>query len=144
MNKKVILVVDDDPDIQDLISHYLSVLDVEIHPALTGEEGVKEYKELMEKGKKPDIVVMDLNLIQLHKGKIDGIETTKRLLKIDPNADIYGFTAYFNTRWSRDLAKAGAKGVIARTVGFKDFRDIVKKILEGENLEGEKVEIPKY
>ncbi len=65
MNKNIILVVDDDQAIQVLINQYLSALDVEIHHALTGEEGVEKYKESMEKGKKPDIVVMDLNLTQL-------------------------------------------------------------------------------
>jgi len=139
MNKKIILVVDDDPDIQELIQEYLSDLDVDIYTALTGEEGIEKYEELLEKGKEPDIVVMDLNLTEFGKGKIDGVETTKRIMKIDPDAVIYGFTAYFDTTWSRDLAKAGAKGVIARPIGFNGFKKIVKKILAGE-----KVEIPKH
>lgn len=135
MNKKTILVVDDDSAIQDLISKYLSVLDVEIHQALTGEEGIEKYKELMEKDKKPDIVVMDLNLTQFGKGEIDGVETTKRIIQIDPSAVVYGFTAFFDTKWSRNLAKAGAKGVIARPIGVNGFQEIVKKILAGEEVE---------
>jgi len=138
VNKRI-LVVDDDPDIQELIQAYLSDLDIEIHATLTGEEGIEKYKELIKKGKKPDIVVMDLNLTELGKGKIDGVETTKRIMKIDPGANVYGFTAYFGTEWSKELEKAGAKGIIARPVGFAGFRNIIKKILAGE-----KVEIPKY
>ena len=124
MNKSI-LVVDDDPDIQELIQAYLSELDVEIYAALTGEEGVEKYEELIRKGKKPDIVVMDLNLTELGKGKIDGVETTKRIMKIDPDANVYGFTAYFGTEWSKELEKAGAKGIIARPVGFAGFRNII-------------------
>ena len=59
MNRKIILVIDDDPDIQILIDRYLSGLDVEIHPAFTGEEGIKKYKELMKSEQRPDIVIMD-------------------------------------------------------------------------------------
>ncbi len=137
MTKKVILVVDDDPDIQDLINKYLSELGIEIHPAFTGEEGIKKYKELMEGDKKPDIVVMDLNLTEFGKGKIDGVETTRRIIQMDPHAIIYVFTAYFNTKWSKGLEETGVKGLIARPVGFSSFKEIMKKILAGE-----KVEIP--
>jgi CheY-like chemotaxis protein len=125
----VILVVEDEEPIQELIKEYLAPLKVEIHQALSGEEGVELYQSLTRKKKKPELVVMDLKL-----PGIDGVETTKRIMKIDPGANIYGFTAYFGTEWSKELEKAGAKGIIARPVGFDGFRDIVKRILEGEEI----------
>ena len=122
------LVVDDEEAIQELIQIYLSELDVKIYPALTGEEGLEKYKELMNEGNAPDLVIMNLKLPGM-----DGVETTKRIMKMDPSALVYGFTASFNTGWAEELKQAGAKDVIPRTVGFAAFRDIVKKILgEGE------------
>jgi len=120
----IMLVVEDEEPIQELIKEYLAPLKIEIYQAYSGEEGVEKYKELMKKGKKPDIVIMDLKL-----PGIDGVEATKRILAVDPDANVYGFTAYFGTEWARELEKAGAKGVIARPVGFDGFRDIVKEIL---------------
>jgi CheY-like chemotaxis protein len=125
----VVLVVEDEEPIQELIQEYLSPLKLEVHQALSGEEGVERYQELIRKKKKPDLVVMDLKL-----PGIDGVETTKRIMKIDRDARVYGFTAYFGTEWSKQLEQAGARGVIARPVGFEGFRDIVKRILEGEEL----------
>ncbi|OYT61101.1 two-component system response regulator [Thermoplasmatales archaeon ex4484_30] len=125
----VVLVVEDEEPIQELIKEYLSPLNLEIYQATSGEEGVEMYKALMNKKKKPDLVVMDLKL-----PGIDGVETTKRIMKIDPDANVYGFTAYFGTEWSKELEEAGAKGVIARPVGFEGFRDIVKRILQGEEI----------
>ena len=119
------LVIEDEEPIQELIKEYLTPLKIEIYQAYSGEEGVEKYKELLKKGKKPDIVIMDLKL-----PGIDGVEATKKILEIDPKANVYGFTAYFGTEWARDLEKAGAKGVIARPVGFDGFRDIVKEILK--------------
>ncbi len=119
------LVVEDEEPIQELIKEYLSPLKIKIHQAFSGEEGVEKYKELLKKGKKPDLVIMDLKLPGM-----DGVEATKRILSLDPDAQVYGFTAYFGTEWAKELEKAGAKGVIARPVGFEGFRDIVKEILE--------------
>jgi len=121
----IMLVVEDEEPIQELIKEYLAPLKIEIHQAYSGEEGVEKYKELVKRGKKPDLVIMDLKL-----PGIDGVEATKRILSIDPDARVYGFTAYFGTEWAKELEKAGAKGVIARPVGFDGFRDIVKEILE--------------
>lgn len=51
-----ILIVEDNEDIRDLIQRYLSVIDVEIHFAVNGEEGVEKYEKLKENGKTPNIV----------------------------------------------------------------------------------------
>jgi len=119
------LVVEDEEPIQELIKEYLTPLKIEIYQAFSGEEGVEKYRELMKKGNKPDLVIMDLKLPGM-----DGVEATKRILSMDPEARVYGFTAYFGTEWAKELERAGAKGVIARPVGFEGFRDIVKEILE--------------
>ena len=124
-NMSIILVVEDEEPIQELIKEYLSPLGVEIYQAMSGEEGVTLYRELLDKKKKPDVVVMDLKL-----PGIDGVETTKRIISMDSEANVYGVTAYFGTEWSKE----GAKGVIARPVGFEGFRDIVKRILAGEEI----------
>jgi len=124
-----VLVVEDEEPIQELIKEYLSPLELEVYQALTGEEGVTLYRELLDKGRCPDVVVMDLKL-----PGIDGVETTRRIMKLDSKANVYGFTAYFGTEWSKELKDAGAKGVIARPVGFEGFRDIVRRILEGEKI----------
>ncbi|HEC82648.1 MAG TPA: response regulator [Thermoplasmatales archaeon] len=131
MKKKIVLVIDDEETMQELIRRNLAKCSVPIavYSALTGEEGIEKYEKLMKEGKKPDLVIMDLNLTQWGKGKIDGVETTRRILKIDPNANIYGYTAWFATAWAKAMKDAGAKDVIERTVLPSDFRKMVEKIL---------------
>ena len=65
-NKKIVLVIDDEATMQDLIRRNLNKSDIPIaiYGAMSGEEGIERYEELMEKGKKPDLVIMDLNLTQ--------------------------------------------------------------------------------
>ncbi|HHF55795.1 MAG TPA: response regulator [Thermoplasmatales archaeon] len=122
------LVVDDEEAIQELIQIYLSEMDVKIYPALTGEEGLEKYAELMNEGNAPDMVIMNLKLPGM-----DGVETTRKIMKMNPSALIYGFTASFDTDWADELKKAGAKDVIPKIVGFGALREIVKEILEGED-----------
>ncbi len=131
MEKKIVLVIDDEDTMQDLIRRNLErcKIPIIVYSALTGEEGVKKYKELMEKGRKPDLVIMDLNLTQWGKGKIDGVEATRRILKIDPNANIYGYTAWFATEWAYKLKEVGAKDVIERTILPSEFRKMIESIL---------------
>ena len=138
MNKKVILIVDDEPMIHDLLEIHLRRMKTpfEIHHALTGEEAIEKYEMLMKENKKPDLVVMDLNLsgrdemevIEAHMegltGKIDGVRTTQRILKIDPEARIWGYTAWFGTKWSEKL-KEYVKKVVERTVPFHEFAKMV-------------------
>ncbi|MCD6448615.1 MAG: response regulator [Thermoplasmata archaeon] len=141
MNKKI-LIVDDEPDMHDLLKTYLGKIEgVEIVSALSGEEGVEKYKELYEKGEEPALVVMDLNLsgrdeidiIDLHKEgldeKLDGVRATEQILKINPNANIWGYTAWFDTDWAEKLKNKGAKKIFGRTTPFKEFAKMVEKFL---------------
>ncbi len=125
---RILLIVEDEKDMQELMKRYIKKagIDIEIYSAYDGKEGVEKYKELMEKGKKPDLVIMDLKLPEM-----DGVEATKKIKHLDKNAVIYGFTAFFDTDWSEKLLKAGAKKIIPRYVGFdgfvKEIREFFKK-----------------
>ena len=83
MHEKIVLVIDDEETMQDLIRRNLSKssLPIKVYSALSGEEGIEKYKKLMENGKKPHLVIMDLNLTQWGKGRLDGVETTREILK---------------------------------------------------------------
>ncbi|HEC82300.1 MAG TPA: response regulator [Thermoplasmatales archaeon] len=114
--KGVLLIVEDERDMQDLMKRYIrkAGLDIEVYSAYNGRDGANKYKELMEKGKKPDLVIMDLKLPVM-----DGVEATKKIKKIDRDAVIYGFTAFFKTEWAEKLIEAGAEKIIPRYMGFE-------------------------
>lgn len=135
MTSRIILVVDDEETMQQLIKRNLQKLDISliIYSATSGEEGVKKYKELFDKGTKPDMVIMDLNLTQWGSGTIDGVETTRQIIQIDNKAVIYGYTAWFATAWAKKLKDVGAKDVIERTKLPSEFREIIKNIIENKS-----------
>jgi DNA-binding response OmpR family regulator len=71
---KKILVVEDEPEIAQLVTHYLEKEGFRTITALNGFEAIKKVKE-----DKPDLVILDLMLPEL-----DGIEVCKRL-RATPN-----------------------------------------------------------
>lgn len=123
---KRLLVVEDERDMQNLIQIYIqrSDLDVEVYPAFTGEEGVAIYRRLMNDGTPPHLVIMDLKL-----PGIDGVEATRRIVEMDPEARICGFTAFFETQWAAKLREAGAREIIPRPIGFDRFVEKIRDFL---------------
>ncbi len=69
-----VLVVEDEPDIRDLLSLHLAREGFEVRTAGTGSQGLKEVKS-----KHPDLIVLDLMLPEL-----DGLEVCRRL-RHDPD-----------------------------------------------------------
>ena len=123
-NPPVILVVEDDKLIQDLIERWLSSIGAEIHFASNGLEGVRKYEGLCKAGRKPDVVVMDIGMPIM-----DGVEATREIMRIDPGAKIFGFTAFYGTEKAKQLLNAGAIDIIPRSVGFETFARIIKEVL---------------
>jgi len=120
-----ILIVDDEPDILDLLEIYMSMNDgVEVHAAENGNIAVEMYQRLTDRGLRPDIVLMDIMMPVM-----DGIEATRKILEYDSDATIYMVTAYTETILMQDALDAGAKDVINKTVGFPEISEKVMGVL---------------
>ncbi len=67
--KSKILVVEDDPDIQQLLQHQFQQAGYRVEQAVNGQEGLKKAKE-----RKPDLIILDLML-----PGVDGLEVCRGL-----------------------------------------------------------------
>ncbi len=72
MNRKKILLVDDEQDILEILSYNLEKEGYEVHTAQNGIEGIEKAKEVL-----PDLILLDVMM----PGK-DGIETCEELRQI--------------------------------------------------------------
>lgn len=136
--RKTALVVDDDPEMQYLIEAYLPDY-FDVQSAYVGQEGVQLYKMLTDQGERPDVVVMDLNLsgttsqadmLRQMQGKdMDGVQTAKKILEMDPEANIVGFTAFADMEWGERLKETGATQVFSRDIGFDTFSQKIEQIV---------------
>ncbi len=123
-----ILLVEDEETMHMLMPKFLSMVKKHtftVHSALNGNEGVETYSKLVNGGQKPDLVLMDLRMPVM-----DGVEATIRIIKKDPKANIYLFTAYAGTERESVALEAGAKGVIKKSADWYSTVEGIVKILE--------------
>ena len=97
-----ILVVDDNDDLRGVFR--LLLKEYEIVEASNGIEALESYKN-----SKPSIVLMDILMPEM-----DGITATKKILEVDPDAQIIAITAY-STR-ANDMLEAGALDVLKKPI----------------------------
>ncbi|WP_456398799.1 chemotaxis protein CheY [Mesoaciditoga sp.] len=104
MAKKV-LIVDDAAFMRMLLKDIVTKAGYEVvGEASNGAEAVEKYKEL-----KPDIVTMDITMPEMN-----GIEATKEIMKIDPNANIIMCSAMGQQMMVVEAIQAGAKDFIVK------------------------------
>lgn len=115
MDKKKILVVDDEPDFLKMIKMRLEADDYDVITASDGEEALDKVKV-----EKPDAVLLDILMPGL-----DGLETLKRIRRQNKNLPIFIITAFSNEERFRVARKLDASGFIVKT---SDLKEEVKNI----------------
>src|SRR5687768_7829324 len=116
-----ILVIDDEPDIVDLISLNLESEGYQVATAATGEAALKLVKE----GEQFEILLTDLRLPD-----VDGIELVERLKEIAPDSEIIVVTGYGSTEKAIQATKAGAFYFLEKPVEFEELLILIEKALE--------------
>src|ERR1700682_1247062 len=94
---------------------------------IVGEAGNgREAVELTEQ-LKPDIVVMDVAMPELH-----GIEATRRVAASVPNARVIALSMHKDSVYVREVLRAGARGYLLKDSGSADLVAAVRAVAQGE------------
>lgn len=121
MKKLNVMIVDDSMiTIRKITEMVLSAGHNVVGHARLGNAAIGEYKNL-----KPDIVTMDITMPD-----IDGIEATKRLMAIDPNALIVMVTSHGQEKMVLDSIEAGAKGYLLKPLDSGRLKEILEEVYE--------------
>lgn len=129
-NPKIkILVVDDEPDIIELIEYNLLKEGYDVYTATNGEEALLKVKEI-----KPDLIVLDIMM-----PKLDGIETCRQIRAIDSLKDTL---IVFLTARSEEFLEiagfnAGADDYIAKPIKPRALISRINAILRRKNNKDE-------
>jgi len=111
-----ILVADDDGFIRTILRTMLE--DYEVIEAEDGASALRLFRE-----RRPDLVLMDTVMPDM-----DGIEATKEILSIDPQAVVLMITAFATTR-RNEILDAGVREVISKPIGMDDLIGKLEKYL---------------
>lgn len=127
MERKKVLVVDDDKKNRYLVSFLLEKEGFEVIMATNGFEGIEAAQK-----QQVDLIIMDVKM-----PKMDGHETTRRIrrLKGYKSIPIIALTSYAMAEDKEKAIKAGCTGYMSKPITPETFIDEIKKFLE---VKGEK------
>lgn len=126
-----ILIIEDNPTIQEVIREILSTLECELFSAYSGEEGLKILKE-----EEIDVVLLDLML-----PKITGFEVLEKINTDYKLIPVIVITAYASIDTAIEAMKKGAFHYIPKPFKNEEILIQVKKALEQRNLIEENVRL---
>jgi two-component system, NtrC family, response regulator HydG len=118
MNK--ILIVDDDVDICNLLSKFLTRHGYEVHSSHTGSQAIEFLKK-----QKVDLVLCDFRL-----GDMDGSQVLTKVKELLPEAQVIIITGYSDIKIAVNVIKAGAYDYVTKPLLPDEILHTIKKALD--------------
>jgi len=128
-----ILIVDDDNVTLSILKQVLYKANHDVTTAIDGEEAIQYVKETLY-----DIIVTDFNMPGMN-----GIELTKEILKINPQAVIILITAYISVKAALESIKLGAFDYLTKPVDKEELLLSIERGLERLKLLQENSQLKK-
>ncbi len=132
MNKKTnfkALIVDDEPDIRELLDITLSRMDIETQTA----EDITQAKNFLTEN------TFDLCLSDMKLPDGNGIDLVRHITKHYPQLPVAMITAHGNMESAIEALKAGAFDFVSKPVDLKILRNLVSSALKLKNKASEKI-----
>jgi len=126
MNKIRVLVVDDHDIVRYGICSVLkSSADIEVvGEASNGVIAVQKYNELT-----PDVILLDISMPEMN-----GIETTRTIIKNNANARILILTMHLNEEYLNQVLTAGASGYILKSTDIGEMLNAIRSVAVGTQI----------
>lgn len=116
------LIVEDQPDIRELIRMTLELEDLEIHEADNGDQGLDIARAV-----RPELILLDVMM----PGSMDGFEVCRRL-RADPNfkrTRVVMLTARAHDQDRQEGARAGADAYLTKPFSPRQLLDVVNRLM---------------
>jgi DNA-binding NtrC family response regulator len=129
MDKKPVLVVDDEKNIRLTFSETMTQMGFDTRTASNGEEALTKMK-----GAEFALVLLDLRMPGM-----DGIEVLRRIRERYPKVRVIMITAHGTVESAVEAMKLGAVDFIQKSCTPDEIRELVGKVMEREAIDESKV-----
>ncbi|MHB2154690.1 response regulator [Calditrichota bacterium GD2] len=113
-----VLVVDDAPDVREMISDFLQM---EGYNVVTASNGL-EALEVMEK-ENPQVAVVDIEM-----PRMNGLEFAKKVLNQNPDFPIVIISAYVEKYSMEYISKIGIKNILRKPIKLVELSKAIKEL----------------
>ena len=120
-----ILIIDDDKDLRSMMSDVLADEGFDTVEAADGMIGVRLFRQ-----ERPDTVLLDLRMPYMN-----GLDTLKELMKIDPAVPVIMLTAYGDIQTAVQATKLGAYHFTTKPPHYEELVVTVKRAVEKRSTE---------
>ena len=123
---KRILVVDDEENIRQILTEYLSEFGYEVTCAVNGKEALQVYHK-----DRFDIILSDLVMRPM-----DGMELLDEIKKLDPNAIFIMITGYPSVDSAMTAIQKGARDYITKPFNIDEIKMKIERALLEQSMKG--------
>lgn len=120
-----ILVVDDEPQIRDILERALTQKGYQVTLACDGNEGLAKYGEALEKGRPIDLVILDLAMPVM-----SGELCLEAILRLDPEARVIVVTGKWPEFQKMETLRRKVKSIIAKPFRLEELMEALRRSLE--------------
>ena len=124
MKKITIVIVDDHKLIREMSA---IMFEGNSKMVITGESGTFEEAIEMIKLKKPDIVLLDINL-----PNGSGLDAVPLIKKFSPDTRIIAVSMHSQPAYAKKMLKLGAKGYVTKNSPHEEIFKAIEKVMDGE------------
>ena len=117
--KPKLLVVDDEPDVLDMIRGYFEPRGFEVHTAPDGKLAIEICRQII-----PDIILLDLKMKEM-----DGDEAVPYLRRAAPQAKIFIVSAYQDDLMETRIAALGVDAYFEKPVSILVLQEAILKAI---------------
>jgi DNA-binding NtrC family response regulator len=128
MDRKPILIVDDEKNIRMTLSQSLESLGVEMDVAGSGEEALAKLKE-----RDFGVILLDIRMPGM-----DGMEVLRQVREVRPDIRIIMITAYGTIESAVEAMKLGAADFLQKPFDPEEIRELVSRVMNREKLDERK------
>ncbi len=119
-----ILIMDDEPDVRELLGQILNHLGYETDFANDGQEAIEKYQQAMANGHPFDVVIMDLTI----PGGMGGADAIKALRKIDPQVCAVVSSGYSNDPIMANYSQYGFAACMQKPYSIEIVSDVLRSV----------------
>ncbi|HTY47620.1 MAG TPA: PAS domain-containing protein [Methanomassiliicoccales archaeon] len=120
-----VLLMDDETPVLHIARDMIAHLGYEVVTALNGEEAIALYRESLKEGRKFDVIIMDLTVVDGMGGK----DAVKHLQWLDPEVKAIVSSGYSNDPVMADYRAHGFVGIVTKPYTMSELSRSIAKVL---------------